>query len=71
MATRPTIDARRSAKEAFQEIVRRQHSGDRAAAYAWLAITLGIPEPACHFAMMNIDQAHAAKTACLELLRDK
>ncbi|WP_082404612.1 zinc-finger-containing protein [Achromobacter sp. 2789STDY5608633] len=71
MATRPTIDARRSAKEAFQAIVRRHHSGDRAAAYASLAIKLGIPEPACHFAMMNIHQAHTAKAACLELLRCK
>lgn len=69
MATRPTINARRMAKNAFQAIVRLQYSGDRSAAYAWLAAVLDIPEPACHFAMMSFDQANSAKAACLNLLR--
>jgi len=69
MATRPTIDARRSAKTAFKNVVRIKFIGDRGAGYAWLAAELGVSEAACHFAMMSAQQALSAEAACRALLK--
>ncbi|EBX2183603.1 hypothetical protein E1A40_08815 [Salmonella enterica subsp. enterica serovar Aba] len=63
LADKPTRDARKRCKPAFESLWR---NGDmtRSEAYAWLAQQLGIPLQECHFGWFDIRQCERAKQIC-------
>jgi hypothetical protein len=64
MASKPTVQARKAAKNTFLALVQERYAGKQSAAYAWLARALGISPTICHFGMFTQDQAERAGEVC-------